>query len=81
MIQVRTYELETVTVNSKGAITSRRKGQYYVENTKGVGLEMVEIPGGSFTMGSVGSLTSLSRCCLISFRASILLICLEQRQS
>ena len=52
--QLRSFEFETVTVNSKGAITDRRKGQarYYVENINGVGLEMVEIPGGSFWMGS-----------------------------
>jgi formylglycine-generating enzyme required for sulfatase activity len=43
-----------VTLNSKGGITSRRKGhaRYYVEDINGVALEMVEIPSGSFTMGS-----------------------------
>jgi formylglycine-generating enzyme required for sulfatase activity len=48
------YEFDTVTVNSRGAIVSRRKGQarYYVEDLNGAGLEMVEIPEGSFTMGS-----------------------------
>jgi len=52
------YEFDTVTLNSKGAITNRRKGQarYYVEDINGVGLEMVEIPGGSFTMGSPDSI-------------------------
>lgn len=52
--QLRGYEFDTVTVNSKGAITNRRKGhaRYFVENINGAGLEMVEIPGGAFTMGS-----------------------------
>jgi hypothetical protein len=48
-IQLRSYEFETVTVNAKGAITNRRKGQArsYLEDINGVALEMVEIPGGS----------------------------------
>jgi formylglycine-generating enzyme required for sulfatase activity len=51
---LRSYEFDTVTVDAKGEITNRRKGQarFYVEDAKGVGLEMVEIPDGSFTMGS-----------------------------
>jgi formylglycine-generating enzyme required for sulfatase activity len=53
-IQLRSFEFETVTLNSRGEVTNRRKGQarYYVENINGIGLEMVEIPGGSFKMGS-----------------------------
>jgi formylglycine-generating enzyme required for sulfatase activity len=52
--QWRNYEFDTVTVDSRGKITSRRKGRarYYAENINGIRLEMVEIPGGSFTMGS-----------------------------
>jgi formylglycine-generating enzyme required for sulfatase activity len=47
-------EFDTVSVDARGKITSRRKGRarYYVENISGLRLEMVEIPGGSFTMGS-----------------------------
>ena len=52
--QLRDFEFDTVTVNSRGAITSRRKGhaRYYTEMINGVALEMVSIPEGSFTMGS-----------------------------
>lgn len=52
--QLRSYGFDTVTVDSKGKIIDRRKGQarYYVEDINGVGLAMVEIPAGSFTMGS-----------------------------
>ena len=53
-LHLRSYEFDTVTVDARGKITDRRKGtaRYYVEDINGVGLEMVEIPGGSFTMGS-----------------------------
>lgn len=53
-LQLRTYEFDTVTLNSKGAITNRRKGhaRYYIEGIGGVGLDIVAIPGGVFTMGS-----------------------------
>jgi formylglycine-generating enzyme required for sulfatase activity len=52
--QLRNYGFETVTVDARGKIISRRKGQArdYVEDINGVGLDMVEIPGGVFTMGS-----------------------------
>jgi formylglycine-generating enzyme required for sulfatase activity len=51
---LRSYEFDTVTVDSRGKITNRRKGQarYYVEEINRVGLEMVEVSGGSYTMGS-----------------------------
>lgn len=53
-LQWRSFEFETVTVNSAGEIANRRKGEArcYVEDTGGVGLEMVEIPAGKFQMGS-----------------------------
>jgi formylglycine-generating enzyme required for sulfatase activity len=53
-LQLRSFEFDTVTVDSRGKIINRRKGKarYYVEAINGVGLEMVEIAGGSFTMGS-----------------------------
>jgi formylglycine-generating enzyme required for sulfatase activity len=43
-----------VTVNKKGVITSRSKGRarYYTEDINGIPLEMVDIPAGSFMMGS-----------------------------
>jgi formylglycine-generating enzyme required for sulfatase activity len=52
--QMRSYEFETVTVNEDGKITNRRKGETrdFVEDLKGVGLEMVEIPAGTFLMGT-----------------------------
>jgi formylglycine-generating enzyme required for sulfatase activity len=52
--QLSSYEFETVTVNSRGEIVNRRKGQarYYREDIGGVSLDMVELKGGSFMMGS-----------------------------
>ncbi|MEW6211654.1 MAG: bifunctional serine/threonine-protein kinase/formylglycine-generating enzyme family protein [Acidobacteriota bacterium] len=50
-----TFEFETVTLDKKGDITNRRKGRvkYFIEDLgTGVTLEMVEIPGGVFMMGS-----------------------------
>ncbi len=48
------FEFETVTMNGDKKITSRRKGQarYFVENINGVALEMVDITGGKFLMGT-----------------------------
>jgi formylglycine-generating enzyme required for sulfatase activity len=56
-IPLRAYEFDTVTTDSNGGITDRRKGRarYYVEDLKGARLERVEIPGGKFTMGSAVS--------------------------
>jgi formylglycine-generating enzyme required for sulfatase activity len=54
---LRDFEFDTVTINSKGVITSRRKGhaRYFVEDINGIALEMVEIPRGTFMMGSPAS--------------------------
>jgi len=52
---LKTFEFETVTVNSTGQIASRSQGQarVFIENVgNGVTLDMVAIPGGSFVMGS-----------------------------
>lgn len=49
------FEFETVRVNAKGIITARdtHTAKHFVEDLgNGVILEMVAIPGGSFTMGS-----------------------------
>ncbi len=49
------FEFTTVTVNESGKVIERRKGRarYFVEDLGGgVRLEMVEIPGGEFWMGS-----------------------------
>ncbi|MBH8576627.1 SUMF1/EgtB/PvdO family nonheme iron enzyme [Nostocaceae cyanobacterium CENA369] len=53
--QLQTFQFETVTVNAQGSITNRRNHQanYLVEDLgNSVTLEMVQIPGGTFTMGS-----------------------------
>ncbi len=53
-LPLKDYEFATVTLDANGKVTTRRKGQgrYYLESVKGIKLEMVEIPGGSFMMGS-----------------------------
>jgi formylglycine-generating enzyme required for sulfatase activity len=54
-LSLQTFNFETVTVDAKGTITNRRNGEakYFVEDLgNGVTLEMVQIPGGTFKMGS-----------------------------
>lgn len=52
---LKTFSFETVTVDARGKITNRHncEAKYFVEDLgNGVTLEMVQIPGGSFKMGS-----------------------------
>ncbi|KOP24585.1 sulfatase-modifying factor protein [Hapalosiphon sp. MRB220] len=52
---LQTFQFETVTVDARGNITNRRhcQAKYFVEDLgNGVTLEMVQIPGGKFLMGS-----------------------------
>ena len=52
---LQTFDFETVTVNNKGVITNRRnlQAKYFTEDLgNGVTLDMLQIPGGSFMMGS-----------------------------
>jgi formylglycine-generating enzyme required for sulfatase activity/tetratricopeptide (TPR) repeat protein len=51
---LRQYWFDFVTVNSSGSVTKHqmRQTQYYLEELSGVSLEMTEIPGGEFMMGS-----------------------------
>ncbi len=51
---IQTYHYEIITLNKRGDIAQRQKGQNqgYLENTKGLNLEMVVIPAGKFMMGS-----------------------------
>ncbi len=54
-ITLSTFEFETVTLDSSGSVIERRKlqaRQFVEELASGVTLEMVEIPGGTFLMGS-----------------------------
>jgi formylglycine-generating enzyme required for sulfatase activity len=58
------FTFEIVTVNSSGKITNRRQGsarQKVEKLANGVTLEMVYIPGGTFTMGSPESEENRSR--------------------
>ncbi|MDJ0696076.1 formylglycine-generating enzyme family protein [Mastigocoleus sp. MO_188.B34] len=52
---LKTFSFETVTVDARGNMTNRhnREAKYFVEDLgNGITLEMVQIPGGTFTMGS-----------------------------
>ena len=52
---LKTFQFETVTVDATRTITNRRnlEAKYFVEDLgNGVTLDMVQIPGGTFTMGS-----------------------------
>ncbi|MBD2360448.1 formylglycine-generating enzyme family protein [Anabaena minutissima FACHB-250] len=54
-LALQTFQFEVVTVNAQGKITKRHKleAKYFVEDLgNGVSLEMVQIPGGTFKMGS-----------------------------
>ncbi|MDJ0615722.1 MAG: bifunctional serine/threonine-protein kinase/formylglycine-generating enzyme family protein [Calothrix sp. MO_192.B10] len=54
-LPLKTFSFETVTVNARGEIINRRnlQAKYFVEDLgDGITLEMVQIPGGTFTMGS-----------------------------
>lgn len=55
---LKTVQFKTVTVNSKGEITKRSQNQAQVFTetiAKGITLEMMAIPGGSFVMGAPAS--------------------------
>ncbi|WP_377473908.1 MAG: bifunctional serine/threonine-protein kinase/formylglycine-generating enzyme family protein [Microcoleus anatoxicus] len=52
---LKTFDFETVTVNSTGQITNRSQGQVQVFTDNlgdGITIDMIAIPGGSFVMGS-----------------------------
>jgi formylglycine-generating enzyme required for sulfatase activity len=54
-LSLKTFQFETVTVDARGKITKRdnHEAKYFVEDLgNGVTLEMVQIPGGKFLMGS-----------------------------
>jgi len=53
--KLQTFQFQTVTVDAQGKITNRRnrEANYFVEDLgNGIALEMVQIPGGTFIMGS-----------------------------
>ncbi|WP_375506153.1 SUMF1/EgtB/PvdO family nonheme iron enzyme [uncultured Nostoc sp.] len=54
-LSLKSFPFEVVTVDASGNITNRnnREAKYFVEDLgNGITLEMVEIPGGTFRMGS-----------------------------
>ncbi|MEO1761274.1 MAG: formylglycine-generating enzyme family protein [Cyanobacteria bacterium J06629_18] len=54
-IGLKTFSFETVTVDGRGNIINRHncEARYFIEDLgNGVTLEMIHIPGGTFTMGS-----------------------------
>ncbi|XZN92881.1 MAG: bifunctional serine/threonine-protein kinase/formylglycine-generating enzyme family protein [Microcoleus sp.] len=56
--QTQTFKFQVITVNNKGQTikTEQRQAEYFSENLgRGVSLEMVQIPGGTFMMGSPNS--------------------------
>jgi formylglycine-generating enzyme required for sulfatase activity len=54
-VQLKVFEFDNVTLDSAGKVIEKRKGRarFYIEDLgSGVTLEMVEIPSGTFTMGT-----------------------------
>ncbi|MEG4964602.1 MULTISPECIES: bifunctional serine/threonine-protein kinase/formylglycine-generating enzyme family protein [unclassified Microcoleus] len=54
-ISLKTFNFETVTVNSTGKINNHRQGEakFFTDNLgNGVTIDMIAIPGGNFVMGS-----------------------------
>jgi len=54
-MSIKSFQFEVVTVDARGNITNRgnREAKYFIEGLgNGITLEMVQIPGGNFLMGS-----------------------------
>ncbi len=53
-VPLRAFNFETVTTDTKGVVKTRRQGEAYgyTEDINGVPLELVELSGDTFTMGS-----------------------------
>lgn len=51
---IRQFSYQTVRVNNQGNVTARtqKNANGYIESVNGMSLEMVEIPGGTFMMGT-----------------------------